>query len=514
MIEAHPVVTNSRLIPSNSSANDVRMSRSLYARLHRRFRPQSALTRREFLKATLAASASLFLSSYGLRASAFGGDKRVVVIGGGFAGLACAHELLEAGCNVTVLEARNRVGGRVLSFRDWVKGKNVEAGGELIGSNHPTWMGFAQKLGLQFFDVTEDEFLEDPVVMDGKELNLIQTRKLFEEMEAAFAQMTAEARPINADEPWKSANAEALDKRTVWDWIASLNVSPLTKRALIAELASENGVAVDRQSFLGNLAQVKGGGLEKFWTESEVYRCFGGNQLLAEKLAQRIGKHLLLKKQVIALHTRDDRVRVTTADGKVFEADEAVLTTPPSVWDNIQFDPPLPATLTPQMGINVKYLAQVKNRFWKEAGQGPNAFTDGMISQTWEATNNQLGDAPAVLTSFSGGPAAQLCRQKFHETKNKAYHDELKNLYPKFRANFVNDRFMDWPADPWTKTGYSFPAPGEVTTVGPMLYNGIGRLHFAGEHTCYQFVGYMEGALHSGVRVARKIASTKAVLSK
>ncbi len=64
---------------------------------------------------------------------------------------------------------------------------------------------------------------------------------------------------------------------------------------------------------------------------------------------------------------------------------------------------------------------------------------------------------------------------------------------------------MDWIADPWTRAGYSFPAPGQVTTIGPILHRGLGRMHFAGEHCCYQFVGYMEGALHSGASLAKRI---------
>ena len=136
------------------------MSRSLYARLNQRYgHPIDVFTRREMLKATLAASAGLLLSR-GLPAFAQdkprAAGKRVVVIGGGFSGLSCAHELLAAGYDVTVVEARNRIGGRVISFSDLVKGKNVEGGGELIGSNHPTWVSYAEKFGLKFIDITED----------------------------------------------------------------------------------------------------------------------------------------------------------------------------------------------------------------------------------------------------------------------------------------------------------------------------------------------------------------------
>jgi monoamine oxidase len=83
----------------------------------------------------------------------------------------------------------------------------------------------------------------------------------------------------------------------------------------------------------------------------------------------------------------------------------------------------------------------------------------------------------------------------------------LSKRYPNYAEAFVAGRFMDWPAVPWTLASYSFAAPGEVTTMGPILHQGIaGRLHFAGEHACYKFAGYMEGALQSGIAVARRLA--------
>ena len=121
------------------------MSRSLYSRLALRYRPEaSGFDRREFLQLTLAASAGLLMSCATSRDGDFRGvrpnGRKVLVMGAGFAGLACAYELLSAGYRVSVVEARRRVGGRVLSFHDFIPGRNVEGGGELIGSNHPTWV--------------------------------------------------------------------------------------------------------------------------------------------------------------------------------------------------------------------------------------------------------------------------------------------------------------------------------------------------------------------------------------
>ena len=126
---------------------------NLYSQLHRRYGTPGGLTRREMIQRSLAAAGALLISDrFGVSARQKAG--RVVVIGAGFSGLAAAYELSKAGYDVTVAEARNRVGGRVISFGDLVRGKNVEGGGELIGSNHPAWLGYAKQFGLEFLDVS------------------------------------------------------------------------------------------------------------------------------------------------------------------------------------------------------------------------------------------------------------------------------------------------------------------------------------------------------------------------
>ena len=118
------------------------------------------------------------------------------------------------------------------------------------------------------------------------------------------------------------------------------------------------------------------------------------------------------------------------------------------------------------------------------------------------------------MIAFSGGPSADVCREWTATQRDRNYLAELNKVYRGITASFVRARFMDWPSDPWTKGSYSFPAPGQVTSQGPTLYNGIGRLHFAGEYTSYAFVGFMEGALHSGAAIAKRIAERDGVVKK
>lgn len=489
------------------------MTRSLYERLTRRYAPQRfSRDRREMLRATLAASAGLLLSGCAFTARRpRSAGQRVVVVGGGFAGLACAHELAAAGYSVTLFEATGKIGGRVLSLNkalgtEFVPGRNVEGGAELIGSNHPAWVRYAEMFRLEWLDVSEDEGALTPVVMDGRLLDYAQGAKVWEELDEAHARLNADAGAVDADEPWNSPRAAALDARSLRDWIDAQDLPARAKKALHLEMSANNGVESQRQSYLGNLASIKGGGIEKYWTDSEVYRCKGGNQQLAFRLAEPIKDRITTGLPVTRIEPRGEGMAVTCRDGRTVECDDVVLAVAPSVWGKIDIRPGLPASLRPQMGCNTKFLSHVRGRFWKERRLSQYALSDGDVCLTWDATDAQEGDGPACLTVFAGGDAAERARARSADARAASYARELDVLLPGYTDSRVATRFMDWPGFQWVGASYSFPAPGQVTTVGPALRRGMGRLHFAGEHTCYKFVGYMEGALSSGVELAKRLA--------
>lgn len=485
---------------------------NFYMSLKRKYGRPSGMNRREMLQRSFAAGAALLLSER-FTTPLSAGAGRVIVIGAGFSGLATAYELSQAGYEVTVVEARNRVGGRVISFSDLVPGKNVEGGGELIGTNHPAWVSYAERFKLEFLDVGEED-LEAPVILDGTRLSAEASEALWEELETAFNTIIVDAAKVDADEPWTAAGAEALDRRTLADWIDKADASPVCKRALRTMMTADNGVVTEWQSYLANLAMVKGGGLERYWEETEVYRCKGGNQQLAHQLVKAIGgARVLVRTPVRAVALTERGGRVTLGDGKVLEAEHVVLTAPPSVWNKIAFDPILPAALAPQMATNVKYLLALKSPVWRRAELGPEMMTDGPVSLTWHGTDGQRGPGEAMI-AFSGGPAADICREWTAASRDKNYLAELGKVYKGIAGSFVRSRFMDWPSDPWAKASYSFPAPGQVTAQGPTLREGIGRLHFAGEYTSYAFMGYMEGALNSGAAAARRIAMRDGIVKE
>src|SRR6185295_150974 len=278
--------------------------RSLYARLHARY--GAPIDRREMIRQSLLGAAGLLLSDR----FSFGGQRpsgpRVVVIGAGFAGLAAAYELAHAGADVTVVDARNRVGGRVVSFTDLTPGAAMEGGAELIGTNHPIWLDYAKRFKLSFVDITEED-AEAPIVLNGRRLSSAESEKLWTEMDDVLNKMNADAaRVTDGFEPWRSPGAAAWDKRAQSEWIAAQSCSDLCKAGLDAQLVADNGVATSWQSYLGNLAQIRGGGVERYWTETEVYRCRGGNQQMAAAIVAELGP--------ARVHLRQPVTAVTVSD--------------------------------------------------------------------------------------------------------------------------------------------------------------------------------------------------------
>lgn len=438
----------------------------------------------------------------------------VCVIGAGFAGLACAYELTLHGYRVTVIEPRDHVGGRVRTLHDFVKGKHVEAGAELVGTNHTTWLRMARDLGLTLVPVPP-EVLAAPVYLNGKTLPPKRAANVLRQAEELLQRLNPLARRVDADHPWRSPNAEALDHMTLANWIAmQTDMPPIVRHLAQAKWEGKNALPAERQSLLAFLAMVKGGGVEHFWADSESLRCTEGNQSLAIKLANVIGtEHLILNDAVTAVAQDDTGVSVTTRSGRVIHADDVVLTAPPSVWPKIKFTPELPKDFAPQMGMAVKYMAHVGRAFWQDSKLSPESTTDDLLTHTWDGTPGQPGKGE-VLQSFVGGDMAMRAHDLPATERHAAYTRLLESLYPGYTNHRRKARFVDWIADPHSRGGYSFPAPGEVTRLGPTLESGIGHLHFAGEYASYAFIGYMEGALRTGVNVARKISLRDGVINE
>ena len=440
-------------------------------------------------------------------------SKTIVVVGAGFAGLSAALWLKRWGASrVIVLEARNRVGGRVRSDIGFTPARIIEAGAELIGLNHPLWLEFAREFGLGLSVITPEDYfskagLEEPISIGGALLTPKEQRFVFDEMTALTKQITQDAVFVNAREPWKSPDARALDSVSLGDRLAQLDISDLTRHMFTVMMENDNAMPVNRQSYLAILASVKGGGLADFWTESEIFRCETGNQSLAACMLNELrasGGSVLLNSPVTGIEIGDGHVSVGTKD-MIYNADYSVLTVPPSVWHAISVMPRFPAALYPAQGPAIKYLCNIKSRFWIREGLAPTGFSDE-LGQTWEGTDNQmqLQNQGLEMSVYAGGSYAAAAMSA--PDTRQYFTSRIRPLYSGFEENALTDCFLDWPRMPWSMTGFSCPHPGQVTTLGPVLASPYyGRLFFAGEYASPDFFGYMEGALQSGTLAALRI---------
>jgi monoamine oxidase len=439
--------------------------------------------------------------------------RKIAVIGAGLSGLCAAYELRGLGYDVTVYEARDRVGGRVHSLHNFVDGRVAEGGGELIGANHPLWNSYKHQFGLTFSDV--HDYGNSPFRFQGTTLTADKSKHLIDEMEEQLKLLTNLAATIvDPFEPWTNRNAESLDAISIGEWICKAKCSLLCRHAISVMLAADNGIPTSKQSLLGVLAMVKGGGLDRYWTDTELYRCEGGNQKLAHHFQTWLNKTeektVILKSPVRRVFRDESRIRLMIDGCGMADADDVILTIPPSVWNTIEFEgwPDLRARLSipPQLGANVKYLMRFTQRFWQQFASAPTLSDDGPVDLTWETTEaNKTGDY--VMVAFSGAVDAEKCANWPDTDRKGNYLQALREPYPGIDENFRDEMFMNWPQEEWTLGSYYFPRIGEVTKWGPFWRAGFEDwLHFAGEHTSYAFMGYMEGALSSGYRLARRLA--------
>jgi monoamine oxidase len=463
----------------------------------------AVISRRAALLAGAGALGAGLLSAAPARAT---GRGRVVIVGAGFAGLACGYELTAAGFDVTIVEARNRVGGRVFSRADIaLNGGVVEFGAELIGANHPHWVAYAKKFVLEFRDVSGDEDLDWPIILNNRLLKRSEAAAALQGLARGEAALTKAAAAIDPKAPWRAANAARLDAQNLHSFLAQTEMPRLSRRVFEEIESANNAVDARRQSLLATLAVIKAHGGESYWTDSEVYRCIGGNQSLALKFAAALGPdRIRLETPAAAISQRaGGGARVKLKSGEVLDGDIAVLAIPPSLWPTLSLDVALPEV---QIGWAMKHFTPLARRPWRPLGRSQYSMADVMPVETWDGLDGQAG-ADAVMVGFSGGEVARLGSALSPHERNARHAATYELAYPGFTALAGRAVTANWPADPFTRAGYSFPAPGQLTRVKDALHKGFGHLRIAGEHASIGFPGYMEGALDSGVATAKAIAA-------
>lgn len=436
----------------------------------------------------------------------------VAIVGAGLAGLTAARDLVAAGHSVRVLEARDRVGGRLLNA-DIGDGAVVEVGGQWVGPTQRRANALIASLGLQ----THPTYAQGENVIEFGS-RMVRYRGAIPRINAAILLDVAQARlridrmarTVPLEAPWRAARAREWDSQTVWSWLRR-STATRGARALL-ELGVEAVWAADAAdlSLLHLLFYTHSAGsfdaLIGTSGGAQQDRIVGGSQLLALRLAEQLGEAVTLEAPVRRIEQHPDSVRVV-AEGHTVEAAAAIVAIPPALCGRISYDPPMPALrdqLTQRMpqGTVVKCMAVYDAPFWREQGlSGQGTSTEGPVKVMFD--NSPPGAGPGVLLGFLEGNQARELGQWDPPARRAAVIDCFTRLFGPQAAHPRDFIEKLWAQDEWTRGCYGcYMPPGAWTAFGHALRTPVGRIHWAGAETATVWNGYMDGAIQSGETAA------------
>jgi monoamine oxidase len=439
----------------------------------------------------------------------------VVVVGAGLSGLRAAEALAAAGREVVVVEARERVGGRLLNGT-LGDGTTVDLGGQWVGSDHYRVRALAGELGIPIFP----QFGEGRNLLDvrGKRRRYRGTiprlgPRVLWDVFMARRRLDRLAAGVSAAEPWTAEHAERLDAISVADWCAENVGSPMARELIALAGRTVWGAGPEELSLLHVLFYVRSAGSFDQLIDTEggaqQDRLDGGAQLLPLRLAERLGDRVRPSMPARRIVQGSDSA-IVVADGLAIETERVVVALPRALAARIAFDPPLPTAhrllgerLRP--GRLTKCMALYESPFWRADGLSGEAVTDaGPVTLTFDSSPRD-GSA-GVLLGFVGGPEVDEIEAMDGDERRAAVLACFTRLFGPRAERPLAYAEQEWSVEEWSGGGpTSNFAPGGWTACGPALREPLGRIHWAGTETATVWSGYMEGALQAGERVAAEV---------
>lgn len=445
----------------------------------------------------------------------------VVVVGAGLAGLTAARELVAAGRSVAVLEARGRVGGRLLNHH-LGDGRVTEIGGQFVGPTQDHILALAKEVGVDTYQAAVPG--ETVYVNHGKAKRFTghTPPDLFAlpDMGIALARIGQAAATVDPAAPWQAPNARELDGMTYETWLRRSEITGDAVDMINLFLNSAYGGEARDASALFSLWYVSTFGNETHPGTMERgtgttggaqdSRFVGGSQLVAQRLAEELDGRIHLSAPVRRV-SQDSTGVTVVSDAGDWRADRVVVAVPPPVASRIVWDPLLPAQQDQlfqrlPFGTLMKCVAVYDKPFWREDGlSGMGLLRGGSpIREMFDNTPPEGG--PGVLMGFLGG----------REWRKWAHRPAVERRGAVLRcfAQVVGDRAFgtvdyveqDWTAEQWTQGGpTSVAAPGVLTDFGPWRGRPHGRVHWAGAEFSPYWNGYMDGAVRSGKHTATEL---------
>lgn len=451
------------------------------------------LSRRKFIRNVALGSGGLLLG-----AESFGNfisykNPKVIIIGAGFAGLAAAYKLHQRKIDFVIVEARNRIGGRVFSHTiDPNEKLVIELGGEWVGKSHKRMIELCDEFKLKLFD----NYMSSRLIYKGEYFDKGKWG-FSKEWENKFEQMKADYKKLT------DAGAKKLDKIDFWRHLVNNGCDG--KDLELKEL-------MDSTDFGENLRHVSayvaiGEYAESNATNEMDLKITGGNDQLAHAFKNAIGADKILLQHKVEKIEQGAKVKVTCAGDRVFEGDFIICTVPTFSAKKINWIPALPADT--QMAMNELQYARInKNamlyseRFWKD--ESFDLVTDQPGHYFYHATKNQASKK-GVLISYAIGDKAPVIKAQTDDWKADMINMSLKPGFGDTKQFLEKQVDYYWGDDEYSKGAYALYGVGQWFDILPVLQQSFMCTHFAGEHLSDSWQGFMEGAIETGEAAAAKI---------
>ena len=441
-------------------------------------------------------------------------DTDVIVVGAGLAGLSIARRLYDAGCDVRMLEARDRVGGRVLTRQH--RGAAFELGAQWIGPTQLRLRALCDELGIELFPQYQRG--KKVLDLDGKIstyrgkvpsvglVNLLQTELLIRELDRM-------ASHVPLDAPYRCYKSDEWDGMTLESWKRTIRANRDGKKLFDLAVRTVFGAEPAEVSLLFFLFYLNAAGGFRKLVEidgcAQQDRFVLGASTIVTKLADELKGFIELSAPVRRIMHDDEGVTVFTDDAEL-RARAVVVAIPPHLGSRIRYEPALPALRDQlvqrwSMGSTTKVLGFYDRTHWRERGLSGEAIASrGPFSVVFDNTSHD-GKVPCLLGFVVGKHARRWTRLAQDERRNIAAR-EFARLFSLESSSMVDYLEQDWSTEPWTGgcPVASLP-PKALTTFAEVWREPVGRIHWAGTETARHWNGYLEGALESAERVGCEV---------
>lgn len=454
------------------------------------------MKRRDFLQTTALLGGALTLPAKAYPTFLPGKKpQHVLIIGAGFSGLAAAYKLKKEGIKVTILEARNRVGGRVFSHQP-IKGESqtIELGAEWVGASHERVIELCNEFNLELFD----NRFETDLIYRG-EHSKAGAWGLSPELETFWQ---------NKKSYWDRLSLKEKQKMDRMDWWRFLSRKGFTDKDIdIRELldSTDFGESIRKVSSYCALAEYA----ESSEKNEMDLKIKGGNDQLAKKMAEAIGDEaILLGKKVTRVDQSKEGVTLTCSNGEVYQGDQLICTAPTYMVLKINWQPGLPAGMSEalhalQYARIGKFPVVFSERFWER--ENFDCITDGVGHYFYHGTKDQPGEK-GVLIAYAVGDKAEVLHAQPKAARMRLILDSLRPAFGDLSSLVSAETSYYWGKDAYSYGAYAQYGIGQWFDLMPELKKPFRSVYFAGEHLA-EWQGFMEGAINSGEEVVAQMLS-------